>query len=683
MFGFRTKVANRIYFAVGVSVVALIAFAILLVMEHQKQATQVANVARMAEFSGSVSSIVHELQRERGATAGFVSSGGLDRYRAPLDEQRRRTDTALNAFRASSSAHDASRYSDEHNRHFDALISGLERLPQHRASVDSLDLELGPATGYFTGVIGEGIRAFEAEARMGGVRGLTRDLTALLYLIEMKESAGIERAVGAGVFGANAITIDQHRTLHRLQTIQESRLDTFLRLASGDWAAQINSVVGHTVEPVENDRNILEMAGYGASVPSNRGQDWFARTTARIDAMMEIETRFATQLIERANARAAGMHTGVVVALSIAIILTIGAILLSAKIALGIVRPIRTIADITHAVVSDPSAVTVPHTDASDEIGELARVIDSFKDTLIEQEATRAENEAAGRAERERGEKIERLINDFQQSIEDVTAGVSRCAEEYVVTADELTAMSQSSAEKAQTVSESAMSATRNVESVAAATEEMAATVSEIGRRASDSTQASAAADQAASNTVTQVNELAASAQRIGDVIAIIQQIAEQTNLLALNATIEAARAGEAGKGFAIVAHEVKQLAAQTDAATGEIADQIDAIQVSTGGSAQAISAIAEQIANLNEISTSIAGAVEEQTAATAEISSNIQTAALGTRKVSDNISDVAGGLEDASGAAEKVLAASKDLKELSGRLQGEVSVFLEGVRAA
>src|SRR6202012_38533 len=166
-----------------------------------------------------------------------------------------------------------------------------------------------------------------------------------------------------------------------------------------------------------------------------------------------------------------------------------------------------------------------------------------------------------------------------------------------------------------------------NVQSVSIATERLIVSVGEIGRQVRDSTRIAREAVAQAEKTDGRIAELTRAAARITDVVKLITDIAEQTNLLALNATIEAARAGESGRGFAIVAQEVKALAAQTAKATSDIGMQIAAVQAATEDSVQSIKEIGDTIGRIAQIAAVITTAVEVQSAATREIARNVQMA--------------------------------------------------------
>jgi methyl-accepting chemotaxis protein len=211
----------------------------------------------------------------------------------------------------------------------------------------------------------------------------------------------------------------------------------------------------------------------------------------------------------------------------------------------------------------------------------------------------------------------------------------------------------------------------------------MSSSVTEISRQVQASAKIASEAVQQAKATNAQVSELSKAADRIGDVVELINTIAGQTNLLALNATIEAARAGDAGRGFAVVAAEVKALAEQTAKATDEISQQVNGIQGATRESVQAIQTIGNTIERISAIASTIAAAVEQQGAATQEISRNVQHAANGTSQVSANILDVKRGAGEIGQASLNVLSAARSLSGESSHLKADVETFLSSVRSA
>jgi methyl-accepting chemotaxis protein len=179
------------------------------------------------------------------------------------------------------------------------------------------------------------------------------------------------------------------------------------------------------------------------------------------------------------------------------------------------------------------------------------------------------------------------------------------------------------------------------------------------------------------------MGELSNAAQRIGEVVRLIESISAQTNLLALNATIEAARACEAGKGFAVVAGEVKSLAAQTGRATGDIAGQVTAIQQATEGALRSIQSIGAVVGEINESATAIAAAVEQQGAATREIARSINEAAAGSERVSAGMGELGARAAATRGAAGDVAEASEDIERQGEALREQLDATLSELRAA
>jgi len=487
----------------------------------------------------------------------------------------------------------------------------------------------------------------------------------------------LAREVNQSIFGGkNEVVILSDMGLVAAHSSHPEMIGTSFQPQSKTWSQDMTVIKGGQESIAwQEETGILRI--FSPIALGKTGKPWSVLITVSKDVAMAEASQLTASLKERASSSILGqIVTGLVVA--------IGAFIAMWMVSGGVSRPIVAMTAAMQSLASGNRSVEVPARDQSDEIGQMAQAVQVFKDNAIEMERLRTEQEAQKeRTQAQQKQMMKELADTFESRVMDVVKVVSSSSTELRATAQSMSLGASEAAAEASGVATSSEQATQNVQTVASAAEELSSSISEISRQVSESARISTSASEEAARTNTMVQGLAAAADRIGEVVKLINDIASQTNLLALNATIEAARAGDAGKGFAVVAGEVKNLANQTGHATGEIGQQIAAVQEETRRTVEAIKGITATINQVRQISSGIASAVEEQGAATQEIARNVEQAARGTQEVSHKIGNITQSAKNAVEGSGHVLTAANDLAANSEKLREEVNRFLAGVRSS
>ncbi|HXI08118.1 MAG TPA: methyl-accepting chemotaxis protein [Bradyrhizobium sp.] len=488
--------------------------------------------------------------------------------------------------------------------------------------------------------------------------------------------AAVWRYAGTGEEDQKEIVARRSRGIGDLmQRARSLSTDTGLIAGADELGGLIKAFNAANDEVLRLDGSKMELVNLKTLPVSNEAIGLMGTAVDTAEKLANDAKAAAASELTQANRISFALAVGVIMALVGSIVFTF----------VGVARPLTLLNGALGRIAGGEHGTEIPGAARGDEVGDIAKTVVVIADNAEKKAREEAEEKARQDeiAAQKRKQDMIRLADDFEGAVGEIIETVSSASTELEASASTLTSTAKRSEELTVAVASASEEASTNVQSVASASEEMASSVNEISRQVQDSAKIAAEAVQQAENTNARISQLAQAANRIGDVVELINNIAGQTNLLALNATIEAARAGEAGRGFAVVASEVKALAEQTAKATGEISQQISGMQAETEQSVAAIKEIGGTIARMSEIASTIASAVEEQGAATQEISRNVQQAAQGTMQVSASISEVQQGATETGSASAQVLSAAQSLSTDSNRLKAAVDRFLSTVRAA
>lgn len=472
--------------------------------------------------------LVHENQKERGLSAAYLTNPSNQQAKIRVNQQRQEVDAIKESLL--NKIDNGLRDKFWSNR----SLTEIENLKSHligfhlqvRPRIDKFELNVRQQVKAYTqfnknllAKLDFSVTYFTGEALLNS----TQLYTNLAYA---KDAMGIQRAVLAGIFSKDQVSIFQRLTLTDLNTQVSIYLDKAKHHANAYLKPEI---VNQIDELVTNE--FKDYMNKAITLDSNFGVDplkWFDLATKSIDNIHKLSLEAYTKAKDT-------LDTSLNDAIELAIII-------------GIVSVVITVVTITAVILISHSIQTYLQR-AKDEISELS------KGNIYQPISVTGTDELADLCK-----SIENFRNEIFNSISQLRMSIEHFSTAVPQVSSSSSSLSSATAEQAS-----------SLEETSATLEQMSSTIDQNAKNAKKTEQISEKAALSSKETAEVIQTMVKHMVEIGSKVGVIEEIAYQTNLLALNATIEAARAGEYGRGFSVVADEVRKLAEHSKMAAHEI----------------------------------------------------------------------------------------------------------------
>lgn len=606
--------ARKMLLAITLPLFALIFFSGHYIYDKYVAERKMQQALQQLSVLQSSAQVVHELQKERGMSAGFLGSSGKN-FSDTLPQQRQAVDAALNRFQSQGS-----------NVVHAQISQKITQLPAIREQVSQLKISTAQQVSFYTDLIAALLKVVDEISLHSQNAEVALQTNAYAAFLQNKERMGLERAILSNVFAQNQFTPATLQQFMSLLSAQHSYLERFSAVATPAQQALLNRILNQPVMKEVEQYEQLALKQMSTGNFNVNPEKWFALSTEKIELLKQGEDQLFEQLFQQVelmqNQSLRNFWFGTFTVLACILI----TILVSVRVLRDIHQGFLALHQTLSRLVNDNDLTIRVKWQSGDELGSIAKDLNHFL------------------------QHLEGLLLKVRQSCSVLTHSASHS---NAVIAD---------------VNEGLVRGVDQVGQVATAATEMAATIAEIARNATQTAQATQQAinrahqgDKEVDQTIVAIEKVAGTLEQscllvnnlhqdtesAVEALNLIKQISDRTNLLALNAAIEAARAGDTGRGFAVVADEVRSLAGRTQQAADDIEQMLSRLQQGArqavvamqSGSQQATLSVTEaqragteltdivnDVRKVNDMTAQVASATEQQRCVTDDIQSNMIT---------------------------------------------------------
>ena len=296
----KLSIKQKLIAIMLIPLIIVILLAAKLAYDSYRSLENLKSLDKVVILSTKIGALVHETQKERGMTAGFIGSKGV-KFKDDLPKQREEVNKQITFLNEFLSDFDKSKYNDDFIKNLNSGLEKLKDLQGVRNSVNSLNIAAPIAIAYYTDTNTLLLNTLGTIVKFSNSPNVTKELGSYMNFLLSKERTGIERAVGTNTFAQNKFTEGLKARFYTLIAEQTAYLDIFSKIASKDIVDfYLKTVVGKDIEEVEKMRKIALFS----NIEENFGVEqnyWFERITNKINLLKQVEDHISIHLLNEIN----------------------------------------------------------------------------------------------------------------------------------------------------------------------------------------------------------------------------------------------------------------------------------------------------------------------------------------------------------------------------------------------